>query len=147
MKSFLKELFEYNHHCNQQLADLFLANPEKTPEKSIELFSHILNAHRVWNNRIDPLQPAYGIWEVHPVQHFKSLDQINHEHTLFLLEKCTLSDNVSYTTSKGTPFNNSTRDILFHVINHSTYHRGQIAMEFRRSGIEPLVTDYIFYKR
>ncbi|QLH28398.1 MAG: hypothetical protein HWD63_02710 [Candidatus Parvibacillus calidus] len=38
------------------------------------------------------------------------------------------------------------KDIIFHIINHSTYHRGQIAMEFRQSGLEPLNTDYIFYK-
>ena len=54
---------------------------------------------------------------------------------------------VHYTNTNGQAFDNSVRDILFNVINHSTYHRGQIAREFREYGPEPLVTDYIFYKR
>ena len=37
--------------------------------------------------------------------------------------------------------------MLFHFVNHSTYHRGQIASNLKEHGIEPLVTDYIFYKR
>ncbi|WP_209331385.1 DinB family protein [Lunatimonas salinarum] len=34
-----------------------------------------------------------------------------------------------------------------HIVNHSTYHRGQIATLFRESGLQPVVTDYIMLKR
>jgi uncharacterized damage-inducible protein DinB len=44
-------------------------------------------------------------------------------------------------------FTNTIKDILFHIINHSTNHRGQIAVDFRNNGLEPLVLDYVFYKR
>lgn len=30
---------------------------------------------------------------------------------------------------------------------NATYHRGQIATDFKNTGLQPLVTDYIFYKR
>lgn len=39
------------------------------------------------------------------------------------------------------------KDIMFHIVNHSTYHRAQIATELKDHGIEPLKTDYILYKR
>ncbi|WP_379084396.1 DinB family protein [Pedobacter sp. UC225_65] len=39
------------------------------------------------------------------------------------------------------------KDILFHVFNHSTYHRAQIATLFKESGITPPVTDFIILKR
>ena len=48
---------------------------------------------------------------------------------------------------KGNLFENKIDDILFHIINHSTYHRGQIMMLFRESGLEPIFSDYIFHKR
>ena len=56
MKSFFKELLEYNHHFNQKLGDIFNEHPNKTSEKAIQLYSHILNAHQIWNNRIAPKQ-------------------------------------------------------------------------------------------
>ena len=54
---------------------------------------------------------------------------------------------IAYENSEGKQFINTFKDILFHVINHSTYHRGQIALEFRNNTIEPLASDYILYKR
>lgn len=147
MNEFFKELFEYSHYCNQKLADIFNDNPGKTSEKAVKLFSHVLNAHRIWNNRMEAKQKPFGIWEQHPVQNMKSIDQANYEESLLLLGKADLNKSIMYSTSKGEPFTSTIRDIFFHIINHSTYHRGQIATEFRQHGLTPLITDYIFYKR
>jgi uncharacterized damage-inducible protein DinB len=87
------------------------------------------------------------VWELHSVQEFQNIDKVNYEQTLEILDKFDLNETIHYSNSKGQAFSNSIRDILFHVINHSTYHRGQIATDFKHSGIEPLATDYIFYKR
>ena len=35
--------------------------------------------------------------------------------------------------------------ILRHIVNHSTYHRGQIASKLERFGIEPPNTDFFFW--
>lgn len=147
MKQFFKELFEYSHHFNQKLSDVFNDSPDKTSEKAVKLFNHLLNAHQFWNNRIEPKQATFGIWELHSVQDLKNIGQTNYEQTLQILDKFDLNETINYSNSKGQAFSNSIRDILFHVINHSTYHRGQIAIEFRLHGLEPLVTDYTFYKR
>lgn len=147
MKAFFKELFEYGHHFNQKLGDVFITNPDRTSEKSVKLYNHILNAHQIWNHRIKPKQPTFGIWEIHPIQNCKDIDKINYEHSLLILEEFDLNDTINYTNTKSQVFSNRIRDILFHIINHSTYHRGQIATEFRQNGIDPLVTDYIFFKR
>jgi len=147
MEQFLRELFEYSHHFNQKLADVFYDSPDKTSERAVKVFNHLLNAHQVWNNRIEPKQAAFGIWEIHPVQDLKDIDQTNYEQTLQILDMFDLNETITYSTSKGQPFDNRIRDMLFHIINHSTYHRGQIATEFRQHGLEPLMTDYIFYKR
>lgn len=147
MKTFFKELFEYSHHFNQKLWAIFNGNPGKTSEKAVNLYNHILNAHQIWNNRIEPKQAVFGVWDIHPIQDCKNIDISNYENSLLILDKFDLYETINYTTSKGQAFSNSIRDILFHAINHSTYHRGQIATEFKQAGLDPLVTDYIFYKR
>lgn len=147
MKTLFRELFEYNHHFNQKLAKLFNENAANVSEKSIQLFSHVLNAHQIWNNRIYPQQPLFNVWDIHPVQHFEKMNATNFQHSLSILDYFELNVKIDYVNSKGQAFNNDAKGILFHIINHSTYHRGQIATEFRLSGIEPLATDYIFYKR
>lgn len=147
MKPFFKELFEYSLHYNQKLADLFVAHANKAPEKALQLYNHILNAHHIWNHRIEGKKPDVGVWELNPLEKLKTMDQANFTQSVQILEKMELEEVIHYSTSKGIPFQSSVREILFHVINHSTYHRGQIAMEFRQQGLEPLATDYIFYKR
>ncbi|MXV17131.1 DinB family protein [Hufsiella ginkgonis] len=42
---------------------------------------------------------------------------------------------------------NSVVDIIYHVTNHSTYHRGQVATQFRLHEIACPATDYIWLKR
>ncbi len=147
MKDFFEELFAYGYHCNRQLADIFAANGERVTEKSLSLYSHILNAHHIWNSRIAGGTSLFGVWEPHPVSDFKEIDSSNYNFSVSLLNTLELSKEIHYYNTKGLKFTNSVRDILFHIINHSTYHRGQIATEFRKMDIEPLATDYIWYKR
>src|SRR5690606_41304162 len=68
-------------YFNQKLADVFYDSPDKTSERAVKVFNHLLNAHQVWNNRIEPKQAAFGIWEIHPVQDLKDIDQRSEEHT------------------------------------------------------------------
>lgn len=35
--------------------------------------------------------------------------------------------------------------VLRHVVNHATYHRGQVASKLKRLGVEPPATDLIFW--
>ncbi|MDX9791606.1 MAG: DinB family protein [Candidatus Kapaibacterium sp.] len=147
MKEYLKELFEYNQHSNHVLYEAFISNESIVSEKSLDIFSHILNAHQIWNNRIEPKQLDIGVWEKQNKYEFANIDLRNYKSSIELIDCRDLSEIIYYTNSKGQKFENNIKDILFHIINHSSYHRGQIAMEFRNSGIEPLATDFIIYKR
>lgn len=147
MKDFFKDLFEYGHYFNQQLGVVFNDNPDKTSEKAVKLYNHILNAHQIWNNRIDPKQKTFGVWEMHALQDLKQIELLNYEQSLFILDNFDLDKIVHYTNVKNQSFSYSVRDMLFHVVNHSTYHWAQIATEFRNNGLEPLAVDYVLYKR
>jgi uncharacterized damage-inducible protein DinB len=58
-----------------------------------------------------------------------------------------LDAKIEYANSQGRVFQNSLFDILFQVLNHATYHRGQIAMEMRKNELQPANTDYINFVR
>ncbi len=147
MNTFFKELFEYSNHYNQKLIALFEANQGKVPEKSVKLFNHILNAHQIWNCRIELIQAPCKVWEIRPAAEHKQLDETNYKNSVRILDNFDLAKVIEYTNSSGQAYSNTIKDILFHVSNHSTYHRGQIASDLKQAGIEPLITDYIFYKR
>ena len=146
MKAFFKELFEYNHTVNQKVIAAILDHYDKVSEKCLSLQSHIINVHKIWNARIISIENIYERWQLHPINDFAELDNENFHTSVRILEQFDINALVKYSNSKGQVFNNSIRDLLFQIINHSTYHRAQVATEFRQSGIEPLLTDYIFYK-
>ncbi len=59
-----------------------------------------------------------------------------------------LSSTYAYKNMKGDPFEDSYEETLFHVVNHSTYHRGQIITMLREAGVKNVVsTDLIHYLR
>ncbi|WPP52231.1 DinB family protein [Catalinimonas niigatensis] len=147
MHTLFKDFLEYNHYANKLFIRIFLENGFQE-EKGIRLFSHIINAHHIWLARIRNDTPMFDVWEIHVSNSFSKVDQENHRQSLKLLQdEKDLNRIVSYTNSKGHAYQNSIQEILLHIINHSTHHRGQIATLIRESGMEPPVSDYIFYKR
>lgn len=145
MNLFFDSLFQYNTYCNQPLIKHAALHP--WPEKSVLLFSHILNAHEIWNARILGVSTTRTVWELREPVQWQQIQQENDQITAKIVPSKEFDELVSYQNSRGSSFTNSVRDILFHIVNHSTYHRGQIATDFRNQRLEPLVSDYIFYKR
>jgi uncharacterized damage-inducible protein DinB len=87
------------------------------------------------------------VWDVNPLDLNTARIKENLDTTVKILNTLPIDKSITYKTFKGDGYTNTIQDILFHVSNHSTHHRGQIISDFRQSGIEPIVTDYIFYKR
>ena len=146
MKTFFKDIFEYHNYMNQKLIELFLQNRDQVSEKSIFLFSHSINAHQIWNSRILKTTPV-DLNQVHSIEICQSMDNQNYQKTLIMLEEYNLNTEITYQNSKGKKFVNSVEEILFHISNHFTHHKGQIIADLRQNGIEPVITDYIYFKR
>jgi len=146
MKKFFAEVFEYHHYFNLKLISELAKHRDKLPERSYTLLCHVLNAHQVWNSRILD-QESFGVWDVHPLESCADIENTNYLNTLTIIETADFDKMITYRTQKGIQYTNSVRDILFHVNNHSTHHKGQIVADFRQQGIRPIETDYIFYKR
>ena len=147
MKGFLQQLFDYNFFCNKKLIQQSMALDE-VPKESLKLFSHILNAHHIWNHRILAKDSNLGVWEEHDLETWQDLHDDNQRTSFEIITNAEdFGKRITYENSEGRTHANELKDILIHIVNHSTHHRGQILTNFRESGIEPEPLDYIFYKR
>lgn len=146
MKEKLIDLFEYTYHFNIEMIKVISENRELVDDKTISLINHTLNAQQIWNARILG-ETTFEVWQINP---FESLIEINHENflkSIDIINNLDLDTKIEYQNSRGTKFENTIFEMLFHAVNHSTYHRGQINSLFKQNGITPVLTDYIFYKR
>lgn len=147
MKLFFNELFEYTFHFNEMVIDSLLKIDGDIPEKALKLINHTINAQEIWNARIEEKSCDTDVWAVRELMKLKEINESNYQNSLRIIDNFDFERKIKYTNSKGSAFENTIRDMLFHIINHSTYHRGQIATYCKLDNITPLVTDYIFYKR
>lgn len=137
-------MFEYTYHFNRQVIDLLT---EAGPDKSVLLINHTLNAQQIWNARIEQKPAGVNVWDVRDYTGLHAINEENYRNSLRIVDTYDFGKKINYVNSRGEAFENTVRDILYHAVNHSTYHRGQIATDCVQNGLKPLVTDYIFYKR
>ena len=147
MEALFNQLFDYNFYCNKKLIDE-LQTISKVPKKSIKLFSHILNAHHIWNKRLVGEEWNFKVWQVHEIKDWEDIHYENQRSTFEVIRNThDFNKRIDYQTTEGRTFANELKDVLFHIVNHSSHHRGQILMNLRDKKIEPPSLDYIFYKR
>ncbi|MDQ0594073.1 putative damage-inducible protein DinB [Chryseobacterium ginsenosidimutans] len=146
MKEKLVDLFEYTYHFNKEMITVISENLEKIDEKTISLINHTLNAQQVWNSRILG-EKSFEVWQINPFENLEEINYQNYLKSIQIVENSDFDQRVEYHNSKGTKFENTIFEMLFQAINHSTYHRGQINSLLKQSDIDPILTDYIFYKR
>ncbi|MGM0853760.1 MAG: DinB family protein [Bacillota bacterium] len=84
------------------------------------------------------------------VETFSSVSEC---HTFFQILHKEMTDwkhkdlTISYETSIGEACQNTTEEILYHIVNHGTYHRGNITAMLWQLGEKGVSTDYIYYLR
>jgi len=123
-----------------------MENENAITERTIPLLSHSINAQQIWNARITD-KDKLGVHTEHSLLECKRIDKANYNETLNILEAYELDKIIMYSNSKGAEFKNTIQQIFYHIANHFSHHKGQIISDLRQCGIEPIVTDYIFYKR
>ena len=118
------------------------------PQTSLKLFSHILNAHHIWNARITGRTPEFKVWQEHDIQVLGDIHYENQRNSFQIISSTEdFEKRIDYDDTDGRLLTDTIKDILFHIINHSTNHRGQIVMDFKANGLDPLASDYIHYNR
>lgn len=123
----------------------------ETLARAQRILGHINSARHVWLARLGAATPRpFVMWPDVTVAQARaeaeSLDQGWAAH-LAALTDADLDAPVVYTSSEGVPYRSLRRDILTHVFNHSTYHRGQLAMLTTQCGGTAAASDYILFTR
>lgn len=115
------------------------------------IFGHIQMARHEWLFRLG--QIARRPWIMFPdwtvedaAADAARLDEAWGEYIATLTET-DLDVEVKYVSNEGKAFASLRRDILTHVFNHSTYHRGQIALLVKAAGGTPESTDFVLFSR
>jgi uncharacterized damage-inducible protein DinB len=113
---------------------------------------HILSAEKLWLERIQRVPQSLAVWPASAIEECDTLaEEIAAEWKDYLaglsagglLSDGGLDEKVEYKNSKGELWSSRAGDVLKHVLMHSAYHRGQIALEMRAAGMEPAYTDFI----
>jgi len=150
MKAYFLKLFAYDLWANHAVLSELVSQDVKD-EKIISWMNHIINAEKIWFERIQLGEYSTTAWENHPTASIYIRMQAIHDEMKEWLENLPIEDlmasTTSYANSKGDKFKTAWVDILAHVMNHSTHHRAQIAARMRELGFVPPATDYIFYLR
>jgi uncharacterized damage-inducible protein DinB len=142
----LKTLNDYHFQVNTDLLK-YLETLEVKNERVWVLMCHMVNAHTIWVNRILKRDNTIGVFQAQTFNDVMSMSELNHQTTNEILENLILEDGIEYTNTQGNRYENSIEQILIHVFNHHTYHRGQINQLLVQEGHKPMVTDFIFYNR
>jgi uncharacterized damage-inducible protein DinB len=110
---------------------------------------HIVAAQVLWVHRVKKLpKPDVQLWGNYSLEQLKKMGEGARKDWLqFIERRDNFNEELSYTNFKGEPYTNNVEMIMIHVVNHSSYHRAQIALLLRQKGFEPVNTDFITYDR
>jgi len=142
----IKEFIKYTKKADEIMMKALSDTGFSIPEANT-LLSHVLSAQHIWAKRMLNEQPTYAVWEVLLPENFEAIYAVN----LALLEDVAatkpLDEVINYANSAGEVFSSTVGEILMHVCNHGTYHRGQLAKMLKQAGYAVPLTDYIMLKR
>jgi uncharacterized damage-inducible protein DinB len=124
----------------------FISAMEKLPDppaRALELIAHILSAQWVWLTRMERRPQPMKVWPVLSLVDCRTELAKLEEGWKKFLASVDLNATFPYTNSKGEHFESRVGDTLTHVFLHGQYHRGQIALLMRQTGVTPPYTDFI----
>jgi uncharacterized damage-inducible protein DinB len=156
----IQDLVRYDEWANARLVEASRGLPQEgwsTPVASSfgslrETFAHIVGAEWIWLQRWKGEGPASGpdwLKSEDREELVARLREVEEERRSWLvaLPAEELESRRSYRTLSGTEYHHVLADQIRHVVNHSTYHRGQAATQIRQLGHVPPSTDLILYRR
>lgn len=159
-----KALFKYEADCTElvigelraakaHIEQVGLASLVAPYDRAVAIFSHMQAARRVWLHRLAsdltqfPPDGLFPAWSVEKAEaEARELDGLWTDW-LRRLPAANLDSAIRYTSTEGAIYESRLVDVLTHAVNHSSYHRGQIATLIAHCGVKPAVTDFIALTR
>src|SRR5688500_415115 len=144
----LRHLFAYNDWANRRLIVTLKA---AASEKSRNILVHLLITEKEYYERLyGKDSTGFNFWPSISIEECGELARETAERYEKLLRRFDedgLTLNARYKTGEGVEHENTFREMLTHVLLHSSIHRGNIMLKLREEGFEPPKIDYIIYLR
>lgn len=161
MKELLEQLAAYNIWANQEILKVILALPEEKQKQELpssfkSLYAtvlHMWNAESVWWQRMKLQERIISPFETFkgPMQELAvELLQQNRQWQEWVnnATDAALDHVFQYQTARKEQFKQPIYQMLLHVFNHSTYHRGQLTNMLRQLRVDKIPqTDFIVFSR
>lgn len=149
---------EYNKWANARMLDAaskltseqFLADLQSSHRSVRDTLAHTLAAEWIWLERWKGTSPKALI----AATDFPTLEsvrerwtQVENDYTEFFsgLSDEALATVIAYTNTKGERWEYPLGSMIQHLMNHSTYHRGQVTTMLRQLGAQVIPVDLLVF--
>jgi len=170
LKDHVYQMADYNQWMNQKVYEAVgTMGPEKLHEDKGAFFgsvfaslNHICVGDTVWLKRFSAVLAKHQAYQpITTLPMPESLDSFIANNFIDLKDRRVLLDEallelsslltdeellqpISYQNKKGVTANKTLFNLLMHVFNHQTHHRGQVTTLLSQSGIDVGITDLVF---
>jgi uncharacterized damage-inducible protein DinB len=151
-------LYEYNRWANARIleavstlnAEQFMRNLGSSHRSVRDTLVHIMSGEWIWLKRWQGQSPK----SMFDPADFPSLaalrakwTEVESEQMDFVhsVTEVSLKKHVAYENIQGETWRYSLEHMMQHLVNHSTYHRGQVTTMLRQLGAEPTATDFLIF--
>ncbi len=154
----VRTLYAYNSWANRRVLDAcaplsaeqLTQNLHSSFPSVRDTLAHIMLAEWLWLERWLGRSPAFPPSDFADLAAIRARWQTIETDLNAFIRKLSAADldrTVEYKNTKGTVFSNPMWQMLQHLVNHGTYHRGQITTMLRQLGAAPSTTDLIAFFR
>jgi uncharacterized damage-inducible protein DinB len=156
----LRTLFEFNSWADKRtLESCFALTPEQFTRNLNSSFSsvrdtlvHILGAEWLWLERWQGRMPTALPWAPNFPDHANvsaRWGEIDRDLWKFAagVTQSDIDRSFEVRTTSGGLYTQPLWQMMQHLANHSSYHRGQVATMLRQLGAKPMATDLILFYR
>ena len=157
----IHNLYEYNYWANHRLLDIVeTLSPEQFTKDLTSSHGgvqgtlvHAMGAEEIWLRRWKGESPStFYATKDFPTQEslINNWEKVEMEMMGFchmLKTDEDLKQIVAYKNLKGDAFSQPLWQLMQHLVNHSSYHRGQLVTMLRQLGVQPVSTDMVAFYR
>ncbi len=161
MKEIILQFAAYTSWANQKMTEsILLLNPALHDQPVASSFpslyltlAHVLHAGTIWWQRFNPDEIEMRSASSSKLSMNELADEIRNldkkwEEWISEASEEDLRRLLHFTTARGESFHQPIYELLMHLFNHATYHRGQLVTIMRSLGLENIPkTDFIIFVR
>jgi len=154
----IRELYDYNRWADRRILAIasrltnedFIRPMGNSFSSVRDTLAHILGAQWIWLERWQGRSPK-ALPDAATFPKVQSLESrwetIEHDQTKFIeaLTPQRLVEELAYLNQTGQLYSYPLWQQMVHVVNHSSYHRGQVTTLLRQLGAEAMSTDFLVY--